>query len=469
MNRQNNWHIFILLSCCFFAIGASVHQGAPSDSSILRLIVLSGIMVVFLILTAFYAGSETALVSVNKIRINQLVEEGNKSAKIVQRLVEAPDKMLGLTLVGTNLMHVITSELGLLLAIALLGSSSVINTVVEKLRLDVAIVATALTTTLILIFGEILPKTIFRAKADALALRYAYPLRISEIIFGAVVNGVTFLTNLLVKSVDRNAESVSPDAQRDELRLLATMGEQSGDILKDQRRMIHSVLDLRNRTVEQVMVPLVDIVAAEKNTDIETFLQIASDSGFSRIPIYKGHLYNVIGVVHLLDVIYANDEAQTIEPFIRTGLQFVPESQSINVLLKDIPRSDHTMVFVVDEYGGLVGLVTVEDLIEEIVGEVSDERDAPQSIRMISPRILECDGRAEIDTLSEWFGVPIPSGNYETIAGYILEQTGTIPKSGAQTDTDELIITISDADARAIRRVRIQSKRRNFTHSELER
>ena len=139
------------------------------------------------------------------------------------------------------------------------------------------------------------------------------------------------------------------------------MGEQSGDILKDQRRMIHSVLDLQNRTVEQVMVPLVDIVAVEKDTDLETFLNFTSESGFSRIPVYDGRIYNIIGIVHLLDVIYSNGDAKTIEPFLRTDLQFIPDSQNINVLLKEIPRSHHTMVFVVDEYGGTIGLVTVED------------------------------------------------------------------------------------------------------------
>jgi CBS domain containing-hemolysin-like protein len=240
------------------------------------------------------------------------------------------------------------------------------------------------------------------------------------------------------------------------------MGEQSGGLLREQRQMIHSVLDLQNRTIEQVMVPLVDIVAVERDTDIEAFYRIASESGFSRIPVYEGQIYNIIGLVHLLDVIYSNGDAQTIQPFIRTDLQFVPESKNINVLLKDIQRNRNPMAFVVDEYGGIVGLVTVKDLVEEIVGEVSDNRGEVFPIRVIRPGLLECKGRAEIDTLRDRFGVQIPSGDYETIAGYILERMGTIPKPGDQIETEDLVITISDADARNIRRVRIRSKGGNF-------
>ena len=467
--QQSTVKFLILLLCCYFLIGADTPlYGLFSETRLLSMLLLTFGLILFVSLSAFYSGSETALVSVNKVRINQLVEEGNKKAKIVKNLIESPDRMLGLTLVGTNIANVGASQIVLFLVIALLGTSGTTHLpVIGTFQLDAKVVATVVTTVIILIFGEILPKIIFRLKADSLVLRYAFPLRISEIILGFIVSGMTTLTNALVKSVDRDEESDSSDAQRDELRLLATMGEQSGDLLTDQRRMIHSVLDLQNRTVEQMMVPLVDIVSVEKDTDVETLLQVASESGFSRIPVYDERIDNIIGIVHLLDIIYSNGDAPTIHPFIRTNLQFVPEPQNINVLLRDIPHSHHTMVFVVDEYSGIVGLVTVEDLVEEIVGEVSDERDEPHSVRMISSHILECDGRTEVETLSERFGVPIPQGDYETIAGYILDRMGTIPRPGEEIDAgDALIITISDADARAIRKVRIRSKLRNFTRPE---
>ena len=419
-------------------------------------------VLVCLVLSAFYSGSETALVSVNKIRINQLVESEDAKAKIIHHLVESPDRMLALTLAGTNLANVLISQFGDRLTARVLPDA-------EHLQEPIAIIWV---TTLLLIFGEILPKTIFRVKADSLALRYAYPLRISESVLAPLMYLVQTLTKLIVKIVDRGKNTPSPDAQREELRLLATMGERSGNLLTDQRRMIHSLLNLQDRTVAQVMVPLVDIVAIEKNTNREDFLQVATDAGFSRIPVYEEQIYNIIGIVNLLDVIYddvesetdpAPSEPTTIEPFIRTDLHFVPESKNINALLKEIQNTRHTMVFAVDEYGGTVGLVTVEDLVEEIVGEFADERDAPDLIHLIAPHILECDARTEVDLLEERYGLPIPEGDYETVAGYILDRTGTIPETGTELNLEDAIITVTDADARAIRKVRIRRRLGRFT------
>ena len=424
-------------------------------------------VLVCLVLSAFYSGSETALVSVNKLRINQLVESENARASIVHRLVASPQRMLALTLVGTNLANVLIAQLG----------EGLVARGFPNLAVSLqGLIATVGITTLLLIFGEILPKTIFRVKADTLALRYAYLLRLSEIVLAPLIYLVQTLTQFIVKLVDRGASTPSPDAQREELRLLATMGERSGNLHTDQRRMIHSLLNLQNRTVAQVMVPLVDIVAIEKHTKCEDFLQVAADSGFSRIPVYEEQIYNIVGIVNLLDVIYNDVELETnsnpneksdtppntIEPFIRTVLH-VPESKNINALLKEIQHTRHTMVFAVDEYGGTVGLVTIEDLVEEIVGEFADERDAPEFIRLITPQILECDARTEVDLLEEHYGLTIPEGDYETVAGYILDRTGTIPKIGAELDLEDSIITVIDADARAIRKIRIRRRLGRFS------
>ena len=423
-------------------------------------------VLVCLVLSAFYSGSETALVSVNKLRINQLVESENARASIVHRLVESPQRMLALTLVGTNLANVLIAQLG----------EGLVARGLPNLAVSLqGLIATVGITTLLLIFGEILPKTIFRVKADTLALRYAYLLRLSEMVLAPLIYLVQTLTQFIVKLIDRGASTPSPDAQREELRLLATMGERSGNLHTDQRRMIHSLLNLQNRTVAQVMVPLVDIVAIEKNTKCEDFLQVAADSGFSRIPVYEEQIYNIVGIVNLLDVIYNDVELEansnpgeksdvlpdTIEPFIRTALH-VPESKNINALLKEIQHTRHTMVFAVDEYGGTVGLVTIEDLVEEIVGEFADERDAPEFIRLITPQILECDARTEVDLLEEHYGLAIPEGDYETVAGYILDRTGTIPEIGTELDLGDSIITVIDADARAIRKIRIRRRLGRF-------
>lgn len=473
MNRVHILKVAFILVCCLFLVGATNldEPGAAWEDKLFQFVLLLSGLIIFVVLSAFYSGSETATVSLDRLKIYQLAEQGDKKAQIVKKLVDTPEKTLGMTLVGTNIANVLASQTGLLFVIALLQMSS-IQTIVTNLRINEQAVATLISTALILVFGELLPKTVFRVKANSLALRYAVPLRMSNIILRPIVNGITHLTSVLVQIGERRATPTSPDAQRDELRLLASMGEQSGGILEDQRRMIHSVLNLHNRTVEQVMVPLVDIVAVEKDTDVDTFLKIAAEAGFSRIPVYEDQVNNIIGIVHLLDVIYSNDSSQSLESFIRPDLQFVPASKTTNVLLKEVQQSHHTMVFVVDEYGGIVGLSTVEDLVEEIVGELSDERDQrdePEILHVISPRLLECDGRAEIGVLSDLYGVPIPVGDYETVAGYILDRTGSIPKPGDRIESDELLITITDVDSRRIRKVWIRSKAGNFVKSETKR
>jgi putative hemolysin len=474
MSRVNIFRIAFILVCCLFLAGATGPGGLESalENNLLRFVFLLGGLIFFVVLSAFYSGSETATVSLDRLKIYQLAEQGNKRAQIVKKLVDTPEKTLGMTLVGTNIANVLASQMGLLFVIALLQMSTITQTVVTKLRTNEQVAATLISTAIILVFGELLPKTISRVKANSLALRYAVPLRMSNIILRPIVNGITYLTSFLVRMGERQTAPASPDAQRDELRLLASMGEQSGGILEDQRRMIHSVLNLHNRTVEQVMVPLVDIVAVDKDIDVDTFLKIAAEAGFSRIPVYEDQVNNIIGIVHLLDVIYSNDNSQKLESFIRPDLQFVPASKPTNVLLKEIQQSHHTMVFVVDEYGGIVGLSTVEDLVEEIVGEMFDERDQrdePEILHVISPRLLECDGRTEIGVLSDQYGVPIPPGDYETVAGYILDRTGSIPKPGVKIESDDLVITISDADSRRIRKVRIRCKAGNFGKSESQR
>lgn len=250
---------------------------------------------------------------------------------------------------------------------------------------------------------------------------------------------------------------------RAELRLLARMGERSGLLAADQRRMIHSVLNLYQRNVAHVMRPLVDIVAIGEETSCERFLQIAAEAGHSRIPVYEGRIYNFIGIVNLLDVVYSGRGQETIGPLVRRDVLFVPESKPIRELLTEIRSSPHSMAFVVDEYGGVVGLVTVEDLVEEIVGDLSDERDPADHIRRIGPRTVECDGRTEVSRLVEELDLPIPAGGYETISGYVLHRLRAIPKPGDRIELDEnFTITVSQADSRGIQRLRTQSKGRDF-------
>ena len=461
--------VCIILMCCFCLIGAaSGHLAEKTGIGEILLLLLATLMT--LAMTGLYAGSETALVSVDKSFINKSLADGDERAKIVKTLTRSHNRMLGMTLVGTNIMHVATSELGLILVVSILSYSEVTAKLLQHWHIKPVLVATVITTSLILVFAEILPKTIFRAQANNLALRYAYYLRISDIIFRPIVSVVTHLPRLLTQYVGQSQKNVN--VRRDELRLVATIGEQSGTIGRGQRRMIHSALDFQRQRVEEIMVPLVEMVAVEKGTSTDDLLKISSESGYSRIPVYDERFFNIIGVVNILDAIYAKsqslanvhsgdrstDSRRVVDELMNTNLQFVPESKPIHALLQDLKSGPHTMAFVVDEYGGIVGLVTVEDLVEEIVGELTDERDSDHQIRQISPNTIECDGRTEVDRLNEVFGLEIPTGDYETIAGYLLDLEKTLPTIGAQVETAFLFLTVANADVRTIRQIRIRKK-----------
>ena len=427
----------------------------PQELSWLVIFTYASLLLFSIILTAFYAGSETSLVSANKVRMGILAEDGDKQAAIVKRLQDAPDRMLGMTLVGTNLMMVTVGHAGAILT----GYALILVTDNHRIQ---ELVNTVIISVLVLIFCEILPKTIFQAKADALSLRFAPALRVSTFIFHVVVRFTTKLTNLIVTIASRGTDEETATAMREELRLLATMGAQEGVIEQEQRRMIHSVLDLESRTIEKVMVPLVDIVAVEKNSSVEELYKISAENNFSRIPVYDGRIYNIIGLINILDVLYSEQDSEDISPYIRRDIQFVPESKRVDSLLQELQQSHNPMAFVVDEYGGIIGLVTIKDLVEEIVGQIQDEYDEEEYIYTISDRDIECDGRMEIIELNHRFGTNIPVGEYETIAGYVIYLMEKIPKTGEYVDTDELRIFVLDADARSIQKVRIHNEISKF-------
>jgi len=437
----------VILCVSFAAAAGGVDAGQGSNLSVSA---FSFVLVLSLILMAFFAGSETAVVSADKARMEVLADEGNKRAVIIKRLLDVPDEMLGVVLVGTNLMATMAGQAGVVLATyAFPGQKelqSALNTVVMTL--------------LILIFCEILPKTVFRARADALALRSAHALRIAQVLLYPVVALVTKMTSPFVRTADQEDVQERSRIMRDELKLLATMGGEEGAIEQEQLRMIHSVLDLDARTIERVMVPLINIVAVPKHTKTEAFYKTVAQTGHSRIPVYEDRIDNLIGWVNILDVLYAEAEIPDISHFIRKDMGYEPESKPVYALLRELQHSRNPMAFVVDEYGGIVGLVTLEDLVEEILGEIRDEKDEDEvpSIHRIGDRTIECDGRTEIVELNHRYRMDIPTGDYETIAGYVLSLMDKIPKQGESVETDRLNIVVLDADARRVRRVRIHTK-----------
>ena len=437
-----------LLASPLFAINiASRNSGEDISFSVLIFLVM---LVLSIFFSAFFSGSETAVVSASKARIEVLAQTGDRNASIIKSFKQAPDKMLGVILVGNNLMLTAAGVAGLNLTSHFLpgreGLQEFLNIVVM--------------TALLLIFGEIIPKTAFRAKADSFALRSALGLKLSALLLNPFVFLATKITNLVFKFTGEEESQEKLRIMREELKLLAKMGEKEGAIKAEQLQMLQSVLDLENKTIEDVMTPLIDIVALPADLRTEDFFKKAAELGFSRFPVYEERIDNIIGMVNILDVLYAEKPAPDISSFVSRDITLEPKSKRVSSLLKELKPVRNQMVFVVDEYGGIIGLITIEDLVEEIMGDIRDEKDIDDEdhILQIGKKALECDGKTEIQKLNYQYDMPIPQGDYRTIAGYVISLMQKIPKQGESIETDTFKIIVMDADARSVRRVRISKK-----------
>lgn len=440
--------MFLLLFICIPLIGANGASTAY-QSSVFTIVAFSFLLILSLSLRAFYAGSETAVVSVSNAKIDVLSNQENTNALIIKNLRQSPDKMLGIILVGTNLMSTAAGVAGLQLASYIFPGREVWQQFFNTIVL----------TFIILVFCEILPKTIFRVKADLLALWSAPGLQISGFILQPFVKIVTKITSYIIRITEKEEGIQKLNFMREEIKLVAQMGERDGILKKEQLQMIYSVLDLENMTLDKVMTPLIEVIALPKNTSIDKFFKTVSETGYSRIPIYEERVDNIIGIVNVLDVLYADNPSKTIDPYINKDVCHEPESKRVHSLLRELRHRTHNMFFIVDEYGGIIGLITVEDLIEEILGDIWDEKDRQEeAIRQISDNVIECDGKTEVQMINHTYSMSIPLGDYKTIAGYVTSLMEKIPKRGEFVQTELLKIVVLDADSRSVRRVRIIRK-----------
>ncbi len=444
-----------LLAWCVFggvalpAFGAGAVGGSMSGP--LGLYVALSIIGLFA--TGFFAGSETAFLSANLPRLQALADDGHRAARTAVAVCEPRERTQAAILLGTNIATVVAASSSLVL---------LQRTTPELMPQTRDALNTLIMTPLILLIGEIIPKSVARGRPDWVIVRAGPILAITDWLFRPVVYGILGFTLLFMRLTGQKGEVHI--VTREDLRLLAEMGEDEGVLEQEHRRMIHGVLETYERRVEQVMRPFTDMLSVEEGAGLEVFIEQVADSGYSRIPVYRERVDNIVGVVYVLDVIYAEEQPDTIDPVIRRDLHFVPETKRVATLLAELRFRHNPMAFVVDEYGGIVGLVTMEDLVEEIVGEIRDERDEDDEDYQVNEltRTIECDGKTEVDALNEELekvDVEIPEGDYETIAGFVIHQLDRIPSVSDVAETDDLMVIVLAADERSVQRVRIIAKR----------
>ncbi len=408
----------------------------------LKIIIEFVILLFLLFFSAFFSGSETALLSLNKIRIKKLAREGNKNAIIVEELINNPETLLATILVGNNIVNIAAASIATAIAIEFFGSKGIG-------------IATGVLTFVILVFGEITPKSISAENAERISLLVAKPIKFFIKFFSPLVYILTLITGPVTKRSGKRRVMITED----EIRLLVEMGEKEGVIEKEEKEMIKGVFEVGDMVAKEVMIPRVDMVCIEVNESIDEALKLIRETGFSRIPVYEGNRDNIVGILYAKDIIRHLNKKIKIKDIMRPPF-FIPETKSLRELLREMQKLKLHMAIVVDEYGGTAGLVTLEDIIEEIVGEIMDEVDEEEElIRRIDENTWLVNARARIEEVNEILNLEIPEDEFETIGGFVFNKLGKIPKIGDYIEIDGVKITVEKMKDKRIRKVRITVNR----------
>ena len=384
------------------------------------------ILLILLALSAFFSSNETALMSVNKIRLRSLADEGNKRAAMALDILEnQTPKLLSAILIGNNIVNISASSLATTLAYSFGGYMVSIVTVIL--------------TVLILIFGEITPKNYATINAERLTLRYIPVFKFLMTIMTPVI----FIINLFSRGVMRLMR-VDPDAAskamtEEELRTIVDVSHEDGVIESDEKEMIYNVFDLGDATAKDIMVPRVHVTFADVESTYDELIEIFREDKFTRLPVYKDSQNNIVGIINMKDLLlYDKNEEFVIDRFLRKP-HFTYETKSISDLLVEMKDSTFNIAIVLDEYGDMAGLITLEDILEEIVGEIHDEYDEKEDelVQKISDREYIIEGSMHLDDVNDHLNTELDSEDYDSLGGFIIEHLDRLPVAGDEVVTDD--------------------------------
>ena len=429
------------------------------------------LMFLLLALIAFYAGSETALTSVNRVWLKERAKDGDRRAQNACHLVENTDRFFGTVLVGNNLTHVSLTAIARFAMGAFLAHSVAVHEMAPALgRSDsswAAWLASLVVTPVVLVFGEALPKALGRHFANSFTLVVARPMHWSERILAPFVWALNALARLLSLTPETNEPlgSNRNSVTREDIKVMAEMLGEQHLVGEAAAEMLQTVLELDQRPVETVMVPLIEIQSLPDNATLGELRQLTAQTGFTHLLVYHERVDRIIGTVCLKEVLALrpdnlNEEEflhQSVKPYVNRKLLFAPESQSVSTLLDELRRRPLPIAIVVDEYGGMTAMVTVEDLVELITGNLGDERDEANSdFRRLSQNSFLCSGRMEIRILEEYLGMDIPNQGFETAAGLVLKLAGKIPTAGEHYHYHHVCITVLEVRQHRITKLKFQ-------------
>jgi putative hemolysin len=401
-----------------------------------------GLFILF-VLSAFFSGSETALMSMDRLRVKYLAEKDRPGARKLAELLERPEGVLSAILVGNNVVNIMVSVFATTLFIDFFGQRGELMTIL-------------ILTPVLLIFAEVCPKTYAANSPEKLSFLVLHPIRV----FMWVLRPVTWLVSGVSRLLNRllSAEAQRPLISEDEIRSIIMLGENAGVVAKEQRRMLHSVFDLSEIRVRDVMVPRTEVVGIEVGANFADVVKMAAKSRHSRFPVYDGDLDRVVGIIHSKEMLNYLDCP---EKFSLTELArppyFVPEAKPIEALMQAFRRKHLHLAVVVDEYGGVEGICTLEDIVEEIVGEIQDEFDEDEIlVTALSSDHYLIDGSATLRYINRRFNLKLSEEHVNTLAGFLLHSMGSIPEVGDVCVADDVRFTVRLVEDRRIEQIEMQ-------------
>lgn len=404
-----------------------------------------GILAILLILSAFFSSAETALTTVNKLRMRSLADDDVKGAKTTLKLIENPQNMLSAILIGNNIVNLTASSLTTSLAI-------------DKFQNIGAGIATGILTFLILIFGEIVPKTLATIHAEKISLFYSPAIYFLTQILTPVIFILSKISYLILKVFKLNPKDKVLAITENELRTIVDVSHEEGVIESEERRMITNVVDFGDSLAKDVMVPRIDMAFASIDLSYDELVESFNSDKYSRMPVYSESHDNVIGIVNLKDVFFYSGKKEDfrIEKIMREPY-FTYEFKKTSELLIEMRKDSIPMAIVLDEYGSTSGLITLEDLLEEIVGEIRDEYDTDEedSIQILNENEYLVDGNTKLDDVNDTLGLDLESEDYDSIAGHIIYLLDHLPEKGESITDQNVTYTVFEMDKNRIDKVHI--------------
>lgn len=403
------------------------------------------LLVILLVGSGFFSASETALMSLSRIKMRHMEEDGVKGAKLVSSLVEDSNRLLTSILIGNNIVNIAATSIATSLFTATLGAQGVA-------------MATGVMTVLVLIFGEITPKTISANNPEKASLVVSKPIKFFVIILTPVVWVFNIITKVIFKLFGVDDNGVKPFITEEELKTMVNVSHEEGVLEIEEREIINNVFEFGDMQAKEAMVQRLDIVAIDMEDSYDEIIELFKTEKLSRMPVYEETIDDIIGTLNIKDIIFLSDEEIEnfdIKKYIRDPF-FTYEFKKITQLLEEMKKDKSQMAIVVDEYGGTAGLITIEDLVEVIVGDIEDEYDEEEDeIQVINSNEFLVEGSTKISDVNEVLGIELESEEFDSIGGYIIGYIKHIPEENEVIEVDGIKFNIESVDKNRIKKIRI--------------